>query len=127
MKMIMFFMFCLAFVAIFFVLGFNSKKKVYSKRIRRWVVRTRRPSKLLITSVYVIEGIGLSLACVFTGTFTRILSLSLDYAEQDINPFWVLLSVLITTAIFIGIVVYLSKTAYLVGQKRKDMVLSSGR
>ena len=127
MRMIMFFVFCVLFVAVFFVFGFNSKKRVYSKRIRRWVVRTRRPGKIVTTSVYLIEGIGLALACVFTGTFTKILSLSLDFAEQDINPFWVLLSVLITTAIFIGIVVYLSKTAYLVGQKKKEMVLSSGR
>ena len=127
MKMVMFFLLCVALVLSFFFFGFVSKKRIYSRRIRRWIVRTRQPGKLVTTFVLIIEGIGIAIANVLSGTFMNVLNLSLDWAEADINPFYVLMSVLLTTAIFIGVVVYLSKLAYKFGQIRKERLLSSGR
>ncbi len=127
MKMFLFFLFCILLVFVFFIFGLSSKKKVYSRKIRRWITSTRQPGKIVATLIYVCEGISIALLCVFTGTFTKMLNVSLSFAEADINPFYVLMSVLITTAIFIGIVIYLSKLAYKFGQVRKERMLSSGR
>lgn len=127
MKMVLFFLVCVVLLLSFFFFGFNSKKKVYSRRIRRWIVKTSQPGKLVTTSILILEGIGIALTCVFTGTFTKVLNLSLDWAEADINPFYVLMSVMMTTAIFIGVVVYLSRVAYKFGQIRKERIISSGR
>lgn len=127
MRMVMFFVICMLFMFAFFVFGFYSKKRVYSRRIKRWITKTNQPGRIVATFIYVCEGISVALLCVFSGTFTKILNVSFNYAEADINPFYVLMSVIIATAIFIGVVVYLSKFAYKLGQVRKERHLSSGR
>lgn len=124
---ILFFVFCLLFVVCGFIFGFNSKKRVWSKWTRKWTVRTRRPGKIVVISAIIAECVGIILMSVFTGTFVKLLGLSMSYAEADINPFWVLLSVLIAIAIFVGIIVWFSRLAYKFGQNTKEKFLSSGR
>ena len=124
---VLFFTFCLLFVVCGFIFGFNSKKRVWSKWTRKWTIRTRKPGKIVVVPALIAEGISIVLMDVFTGTFIRVLDLSIDFAEADINPFWVLLSAMIATAVFSGVVVHVSRLAYKFGQNTKERFLSSGR
>lgn len=126
-SLVLFVVFVLLLLSFYFVLGFESKQKKWSKVKREWITTDKEWGKPIITIALIIEGILTTAVFVVSGSFMKVLNLSFRFAEADINPFWVLLSVLVATAIFIGIVVYLSKMAYLFGQKRKERHLSSGR
>lgn len=127
MKVLLFFVVSLLFVAAFFVSGFFSKKKVYSRTERKWITKTSNPGKIAFTIILIFEGIGMAVAYVFTGAFMSVLEVSVKYAEADINPIYCLFIELVAVIIYIFAVITLSQMAYLFGQSRKEEMLSSGR